>query len=93
MDDGKRMANTVWIKDRKSNALEAAQYRSNTMVQTNLGSSMVDSPFLEWVIVRPAPLERGPISLPQKVALQITYLTITLIFVGVAAWAGYITGA
>ena len=93
MDDGKRMANVVWIKDRQSNALEVAQYRSNTMVQTRVGSSMVDSPFLEWVTQRPKTLERRQIPLPQKIAQQITYLTITLILVGVSAWAGYITGA
>ena len=93
MDDGKRMANTVWIKDRKSNALEAAQYRSNTMVQTGMGSSMVDSPFLEWVTQRPQTLEWRQIPLPQKIAQQITYLTITLILVGVSARAGYVTGA
>ena len=93
MDDGERMANVVWIKDRQSNALKVAQYRSNTMVQTGVGSSMVDSPFLEWVTKRPQTLERGQISLPQKIAQQVTYLTITLILVGVSAWAGYITGA
>jgi hypothetical protein len=87
------MANVVWIKDRQSHALKAAQYRSDTMVQTRVGSGMVDSPFLEWVTKRPEALERRQIPLPQKIAQQITYLTITLILVGVSAWAGYITGA
>jgi hypothetical protein len=93
MDDGERVADVVWIKDRQSHALKAAQYRSDTMVQTRVGSGMVDSPFLEWVTKRPEALERRQIPLPQKIAQQITYLTITLILVGVSAWAGYITGA
>lgn len=93
MDDGKRMADVVWIKDRQSHALKAAQYRSDTMVQTRVGSGMVDSPFLEWVIKRPETLEWRQVSLSQRIAQQLTYLAITLMFVGVAAWAGYVTGA
>jgi hypothetical protein len=93
MDDGKGMANVVWIKDRQSHALKAAQYRSHQVESGRVGSSVLDSPFLEWVTQRPQTLERRQVSLPQRVAQQMTYLAITLAFVGVVAWAGYITGA
>ena len=93
MDDGKGMANVVWIKDRQSHALKTAQYRSHQMEPRSVGSSVLDSPFLEWVTVRPEALERRKIPLSQRIAQQVTYLAITLAFVGVVAWAGYITGA
>jgi hypothetical protein len=93
MDDGKGMANVVWIKDRKSHALKTAQYRSNKVEPRSMGSSVLDSPFLEWVTFRPEALERREIPLPRRIAQQVTYLAITLAFVGVVAWAGYITGA
>jgi len=93
MDDGKGMANVVWIKDRKSHALQTAQYRPNQMESRSVGSSILDSPFLEWVTQRPTSLERRPLPLPRRIAQQMTYLAITLAFVGVVAWAGYITGA
>jgi hypothetical protein len=93
MDDGERMANVVWIKDRKSHALETAQYGSHQVEPSRVGSSVLDSPFLEWVTVRPETLERREISLSQRIAQQVTYLGIALAFVGVVAWAGYVTGA
>jgi len=93
MDDGKGMANVVWIKDRKSHALQAAQYRPHQVESRSVGSSVLDSPFLEWVTKRPTALERRPLPLPRRIAQQMTYLAITLAFVGVVAWAGYITGA
>jgi hypothetical protein len=93
MDDGKGMANVVWIKDRQSHALKTAQYRSNKVESRRVGSSVLDSPFLEWVTVRPEALERREIPLPRRIAQQVTYLAIALGFVGVVAWAGYITGA
>ena len=93
MDDGKGMANFVWIKDRQSHALKIAEYRPHEVESRSVGSSVLDSPFLEWVIVRPEALERRSIPLPQRIAQQMTYLAVTLAFVGVVAWAGYITGA
>ena len=93
MDDGKGMATVVWIKDRQSHALKAAEYRSNKVEPRSMGSSVLDSPFLEWVTKRPETLERRSLPLSQRIAQQVTYLTITLAFVGVVAYAGYITGA
>ena len=93
MDDGKGMANVVWIKDRQSYALKAAQYGSHQVEPSSVGSSVLDSPFLEWVTKRPETLERREISLSQRIAQQITYLGIALGFTGVVAWAGYVTGA
>lgn len=92
MDDGKGMANIVWIKDRQSHALQVATYRPHELESRSMGPSVLDSPFLEWVTVRPAPLERREISLSQRIAQQMTYLVVTLAFVGVVAWAGYVTG-
>jgi hypothetical protein len=93
MDDGKGMARNVWVKDRKSNALPVATYRPHKVEPHSVGSSVLDSPFLEWVTVRIETLERREIPLSQRIAQQVTYLAITLAFVGVVAWAGYITGA
>lgn len=93
MDDGKGMANVVWIEDRKSHALKTAEYRPHEVEPRSVGSSVLDSPFLEWVTQRPETLERRSLPLPRRIAQQMTYLAITLAFVGVVAWAGYITGA
>lgn len=92
MDDGKRMADVVWIKDRKSNALQVATYRPDKVEQDSVGPSVLDSPVLGWVIVRPQALERGPLPLPQRIARHLTLVTITLLFVGAVAFAGYIEG-
>jgi hypothetical protein len=93
MDDAKRMANVVWFQTGKNYADHVATHGPDQMEPRNMGSSVLDSPFLEWVTQRPKTLERRPLSLPNKIAQQITYLLITLIFTGVVAWAGYITGA
>jgi len=93
MDDGKGMANVVWIEDRKSHALAVATYRPNKVEPAHMGSSVLDSPFLEWVTVRPETLERRALPLPQRIAQQMTYLAVTLAFVAVVAYAGFITGA
>lgn len=86
------MADVVWIKDRQSNALQIATYRPYKVESDSVGSSVLDSPFLEWVTKRPQALERGPIPLPQRIAQQLTLVTITLLFVGAVAFAGYIEG-
>lgn len=93
MDDGKRMANVVWFQTGENYADHIATHGPDQMEPRNMGSSVLDSPFLEWVTQRPKALEWGPVSLPNKIAQQITYFLTTLIFTGVVAWAGYITGA
>ncbi len=92
MDDGKRMADVVWIKDRKSNALQVATYRPHKVESNSVGSSVLDSPFLEWVTVRPETLERRPVPLPKRIELNIEYLFIALLAIGALAFAGYIEG-
>jgi hypothetical protein len=92
MDDGKRMGQTVWVKDRKSNALPVATYRPHEMESHRVGSSVLDSPFLEWLTIRPETLERRPLPLPQRIARQLTLVAITLLSIGVVAYAGYVEG-
>ena len=92
MDDGKRMGKAVWVKDRKSNALPVATYRPHEMEPHSMGSSVLDSPFLEWVTLRPETLERRPLPLSQRIARQLAFVGITLLSIGVVAYAGYIEG-
>ena len=93
MDDGKGMATVIRMEDRTRYESHAPQHRPNKMEPRSVGSSVLDSPFLEWVTQRPETLERRTLPLSQRIAQQVTYLTITLAFVGVVAYAGYITGA
>ena len=92
MDDGKGMARNVWVKDRKSNALPVATYRPYKVEPHSVGSSVLDSPFLEWVTFRPETLERRSLPLPQRIARQLTLVGITLLFIGAVAYAGYVEG-
>ncbi len=92
MDDGKGMARNVWVKDRKSNALPVTTYRPHEVESNSVGSSVLDSPFLEWVTIRPETLERRSLPLPQRIARQLTLIAITLLAIGVVAYAGYIEG-
>jgi hypothetical protein len=92
MDDGKGMARNVWVKDRKSNALPVATYRPHEVEPDRVGPSVLDSPFLAWVTLRPETLERRPLPLPQRIALNAQYIFITLLALGALAFAGYIEG-
>jgi hypothetical protein len=47
---------------------------------------------LEWVTIRPETLERRSLPLPQRIARQLTLIAITLLAIGVVAYAGYIEG-
>jgi hypothetical protein len=47
---------------------------------------------LEWLTIRPETLERRPLPLPQRIARQLTLVAITLLSIGVVAYAGYVEG-
>jgi len=92
MDDGKRMAQVVWFQTGENYADHIATHGPHEMEPGHLGSSVLDSPFLEWVIKRPETLERRALPLSQRIARQAALLAITLSFIGVVAYAGYIEG-
>jgi hypothetical protein len=92
MDDGKRMAQVVWFQTGEDYETHIATHGPYEMEPRRVGSGFLDSPFLEWVTVRPTPLERRPLPLSQRIARQTALIAITLSFVGVSAYAGYIEG-
>ena len=92
MDDGTRMAQVVWFQTGEDYADHLATHGPYEMEPRRMGSGFLDSPFLEWVTVRPTPLERRALPLPQRIARQATRIAITLSFTGVVAYAGYIEG-
>ena len=92
MDDGKRVAQVVWFQTGEDYADHIATHGPHEVEPGSVGSGFLDSPFLEWVAVRPASLERRPLPLSQRIARQATLIAITLTFTGVVAYAGYVEG-
>lgn len=92
MDDGKRVAQVVWFQTGEDYATHLATHGPHEMEPSRVGSGFLDSPFLEWVTIRPQTLERRPLSLPQRIARQAALIAITLSFTGMVAYAGYIEG-
>jgi hypothetical protein len=92
MDDGKRMAKVVWFQTGEDYATHLATHGPHEMEPGRVGSGFLDSPFLEWVTKRPETLERRALPLSQRIARQAALIAITLSFVGVSAYAGYIEG-
>jgi hypothetical protein len=92
MDDGERMAQVVWFQTGEDYADHLATHGPYEMEPSRVGPSVLDSPVLPWVTVRPKTLERRTLPLPQRIARQVTLVAITLTFTGVVAYAGYIEG-
>ena len=92
MDDGKGMAQVVWFQTGENYADHIATHGPHEVEPGRVGPSMVDSPFLQWVAIRPKALEWRALPLSQRIARQATLIAITLTFTGVVAYAGYIEG-
>ena len=92
MDDGKGMAKVVWFQTGEDYADHIATHGPLEVESRRVGSGFLDSPFLPWVTKRPTPLERRALPLSQRIARQAALIAITLSFVGVSAYAGYIEG-
>ena len=92
MDDGKRVGQVVWFQTGEDYADHIATHGPHEVEPGSMGSGFLDSPFLEWVTLRPKALERRALPLSQRIARQAALIAITLSFVGVSAYAGYIEG-
>ena len=92
MDDGKRMAQVLWFQTGEDYAHHIATHGPYEVEPRRVGSGFLDSPFLEWVTVRPKALERRSLPLSHRIARQAALIAITLTFTGVVAYAGYIEG-